>query len=293
MHSDPNLLGMTCRTPTEHRAIVAKAGASTRAVLAWPTAERLRHDHHWLALLLRWRTLMEPPPTGGEPDIVDDGRALVMHRVDRPTVLELIAAAMRPTYVSIRRAIGVWEHPIRRGEACCIGGRLRLGALEFHDENHVSGGPLRGELVHWGADKHGRPLRPFEKLTMASRGGRRRVPPGTRQRRPIDAGGDWGLHRGASRNLDDERGEDAFDDIARQMEARAARDAVGPHHALVLDLGISNATARHIGETFDYGGKYAERKGVALVDAALAAFGAYVGAAANDNISEENRTLAA
>ena len=290
---DINLVGATCRTPAEHRAIVAKAGTSSRAVLAWPTAERLRHNRDRLALLLRWRDLMEPPPVAGEPEAADDGRALVMHRVDRPTVLELVAAAMRPTYLTIRRAKGVWEPSTRRGEACCIGGRSYLGALVFHDEDHATGGPLRGELIQWSTDRHGRPMRPYEKITMASRGGRRRMPPGTRQRRATEAGGDWGLHRGATRSLDDERGADAFDDVARQMEARAARDAVGALHALVLDLGVGSATARHIGEAFGHAGKYAERKGVALVDAALRAFGAHVGAPANDNISEENRALAA
>lgn len=60
--------GSTCRTPEQHRAIVAKSGARRVDVLAWPTAERLRHDRHRLGLLVRWRDLVEPPrPVSASP----------------------------------------------------------------------------------------------------------------------------------------------------------------------------------------------------------------------------------
>jgi hypothetical protein len=49
------------------------------------------------------------------------------------------------------------------------------------------------------------------------------------------------------------------------------RDAIGPHHADVLEMAITDASAREIGEGFGYRNQYAERKGVALVDAAISA----------------------
>lgn len=70
--------GRTIRSPTEHRAVVSTCGARRGDVLAWPTAERLRHDPYRLGLLVRWRDLMAPPSVGGEPDSADDGRALVI-----------------------------------------------------------------------------------------------------------------------------------------------------------------------------------------------------------------------
>lgn len=267
------------RTPEQHRAIVAKSGARRGDVLSWPTAERLRHDKYRLALLVRWRDLMEPPSVGGEPDPADDGRALVINRTDRPTVGELLAGAHRATFTRRRIARGVWEDPVRHpGGWWLRDGFAHLGDLLFR----------ASELIQWGTDKHGQPLSPFEKLTLSSRGGRRRNVPGTRQRKAMDSGGDWdGLHRSPVVSLDDQRGADASDAMARAQEARIARRDVGPYHAEVLDLAISSSTAEEIGERFGYHGKYAERKGIRLVNEALDAFGAYVAeiqlAADNDN----------
>lgn len=282
--------GATCRTPAEHRDAIAIAGARRNDVLSWPTAERLRYDHWRLGLLARWRSLMEPPRVIGEPDPSDDGRALVIHRSDRPDEDELIKAWLRPTYVALRHKRGAWEYPVR------LPGRVYLGELVFHNAEREKGGPRRGEMVEWGVDKHGKPLTPYENLSESARGGRRKEPPGTRQRKAIDAGGDWdGLHRSNTVCLDEERGDDAFDEVARHVEARLARKAVGPFHAEVLDLAISSTTAQEIGETFKYVGEYAEKKGVRLVNDAIDVFGEYSHEceAANDNISAEEEKIAA
>lgn len=291
--------GSTCRTPSEHRAVVATCGARRGDVLAWPTAERLRHDLYRLGLLVRWRELMEPPSVGGEPDPADDGRALVINRTDRPTVDEVVAAWLRPTYVSRRLSRGSWEYPVRRPDGGhALAGRVHMGELLYHASEHTNGGPVRGELVEWGRDKHGRPLTPYEKLTLSSRGGRRRNVPGTRQRKAIDPSGDWYLYIGHVTSLDDQRGDDAFDAVTRAQEARIARKHIGPLHAEALDLAISSATAKTIGETIEKrSGKYAEVRGIRLVDDALDAFGAYVAemqlAADNDNEPQENMVQAA
>lgn len=280
--------GATVRTPAEHRAAVAAAGVSRRDVLGWPTADRLRHDRYRLDLLLRWRDLMEPPSSRGEPDPADRGRSLVIHRTDRPDEEELLEAAGRGPYVVMRREQRwKWRPPVRHSAGLAVGGTsVRLGELVFH----------AGELVRWGIDKRGRALTPYEKLTLSSRGARRKMPAGTSWRKAIDAGGDWdGLHQSSTVSLDDERGGDAFDDIARQHEARMTRAAIGSRHAEILDLAISSGTAKEIGEQFGFAGKYAETKGIRLTNDSLDAFGMYLLTceAANDNICAAEVQIAA
>ena len=288
-----DMLDSRPRTPEQHRAIVAAIpDRPVRQVLSWPTGERLARTYLDAArTLVLWRDLMEPARVSAEPDPSDDGRALVIHRSDRPTEDEIIAAWLRPTYVTRRISRGVWEHPLRRHDGgLALAGRVYLGALVYHAAEHEKGGPMRGELVHWGFGRRGQPQTPHENLTLSGRGGRRKQSPGTRQRRVIDPGGDWDLHQSNSVSLDDQRGDDVFDEVMRQMEARAARKAAGPYHADVLDCAISSMTAREIGEHFGYVGKYAERKGVRLVDEAIAHMQRI---AANDNVQQESRAAAA
>jgi hypothetical protein len=272
------------------------AGISTRARLGWPTGERLqRSDPRRFALLVQWRDLMQPAGIGGEPDPADDGRAMVINRTDRPDDGEIIAAWLRPTYVTLRHRRGRWEHPARRADGgMTLAGRVHLGGLVFNGEDQRDDGPRRGEMVQWGHGRH-EPLTPYEKLTLSHRGGRRKTPPGTRQRKAVDTGGDWdGLHQSPAVSLDDQRGEDAFTDVARQTEARIARKAVGARHADILDFAISSATAQKIGEAFDYSGEYAEKKGVRLVNEALDVFGSIAAPLAdNDNNFSEEVKIAA
>lgn len=283
MHLD----GRTIRTPTEHRAVVSTCGARRGNVLAWPTAERLRHDLYRLGLLVRWRDLMEPPSVGGEPDPADDGSDLVNHRADRPTLDEMSEAAGRGPYVVTRRdRRGSWRKPVRHPGGWSVDGTtVRLGELVF----------VAGELMRWGFDRHGRPLTPFEKLTMASRGARRKEPPGTRWRKAVDTSGDWdSLHFAPCDNLEIGGG-NVFDAIGRRAEANTARRHLGPLHAEALDLAIGSATAQAIGEAFGHAGEYAKKKGVRLVNEAIDVFGEYSRTCevANDNIPSAEVKIAA
>ncbi|MDQ0349404.1 hypothetical protein [Ancylobacter vacuolatus] len=199
---------------------------------------------------------------------------------------EMLAAASRATFTRRRIARGVWEDPVRApGGWWLRDGFAYLGDLLFR----------ASKLIRWGTDKHGQLLSPYEKITLSSRGGRRRGVPGTRQRMAVDIGGDWdGLHQSQAVSLDDRRGDDAFDSMARLAEANTARRHVGPHHAEVLDLAISSATARQIGEALGHHGKYAERKAIRLTDEALVEFGVhFMTEARNDNIPAENFAEAA
>lgn len=271
--------GSTCRTPSEHRAIVARSGARRGDVLAWPTAERLRHDRHRLGLLVRWRDLLEPPRPVSAIQPGDDSVAPRLYRTDQPTDDQMLAAAGRGPYVVTRRdRRGSWRKPVRHPAAWEVDGTtVRIGELVF----------VAGELVRYGFDQHGRPLTPHENLTRADRSA---SPIGTRWRKALRGSAD-GAKLGTGVVAIVDFGEAAEAETHRGTEAHIARKHVGPWHAEVLDLSIGSSTAEEIGERFGHHGKYAERKGIRLVNEALDAFGAYVAeiqlAADNDNEPRE------
>lgn len=274
------------RTPTEHRAAVAKSGARRGDVLSWPTAERLRHDQYRLGLLVRWRDLMEPsrPVSAIQPG--DESMALRLYRTDQPTDDQMLAAAGRGPYVVTRRdRRGSWRKPVKHpAEWSVDDATVRLGELVF----------VTGELMRWGFDQHGRPLTPHENLTRADRSA---SPIGTRWRKALRGSAD-GAKLGTGVVAIADFGEAAEAETHRGTEAHIARKHVGPFHAEVLDLAISSVTAKEIGKTIEKrAGKYAEHRGIRLVNEALDVFGAYVAemqlAAGNDNIPEENLTQAA
>jgi len=255
--------GRSCRTPAEHRAAIAAADDRRRSRLSWPTGERLRNDPVRLALLVEWRDLMDPPRPAVAIDPADESMRRPTLRHDVPDEDDLLAAAGRGSYVTTRRyRRGVWSDPLRvearygvKGTTAC------LGHLEFRG----------GELVRWGTYRRGAPMKPYEHSAPA-------VPRGIRHgsiwRKAVPGTADgmaYVTNGVAMAEIPDHEA-----DPARGADAKAAREAVGPRHAEVIDLAVSSATAREIGEAFGYSGKYAERRGARLVDDALDVFGEYL-----------------
>ncbi|GAB4068002.1 hypothetical protein KHC28_11345 [Ancylobacter sonchi] len=272
-----HLDGRTARSPEEHRHIVAGCGTSTRQRLAWPTAERLRNDRPRLGLLVCWRDLMNPPAPAPTVDRADDSMAPPIYRIDRPDVDELLEAAGRGPYVVTRRdRRWRWRQPVRHPAGWSVEGTtVRLGELIFE----------AGSLARWGADKRGRSLTPFEKVTAAAYG-TRHVAPGSRWRKAAHGSADGVEHGIGAVAVVDEPDAGCELRMASSIEANAARRAIGTRHSAVLDLAISSATAREIGDQFGAAGKTAERWGIRMVNEALDAFGVYslTHEAANDNI---------
>lgn len=279
--------GATTRTPAEHRAIIAEAGARRSDVLAWPTAERLaRTDPRRLGLLVKWRDLMAPATAAAVVEPGDDSMAAPIYRTDRPSPDEMIAAALRVSFTTYRDRRGRWHQPSNDP-------RPRMGQLVFHDEDRTDDGPHRGELVEWGRDKHGRPLTPRESLSAGAYG-TRSPSASNRWRKALHGAADGAPHGAGAVALIDDPDASHDGEALRGIEARHVRAAIGPLHAEVLDMAISSATAREIGEAFGHGGEYAKKKGVRLANDALDAFGLYLmPEATNDNHFQETQQLAA
>lgn len=69
-------------------------------------------------------------------------------------------------------------------------------------------------------------------------------------------------------------GEEAFSssfeaELVRASEEKLLRELLGKH-ADVLDMAVGDNTARHVGEYYGYTGKTAERRGILLIDEAIA-----------------------
>ncbi|MFG1396140.1 hypothetical protein [Roseixanthobacter pseudopolyaromaticivorans] len=278
---DPDLLGITCRSPAEHRAAVSEAGTSMRTVLGWPTAERLsRLDLSGLAALVLWRDLMEPTSPvcgmGTDDQAIPEASELEI----RPSISEIVASYMRPAVVRHRQSGGTWEsapavsNMTSSGAHVMRGSWAMLGTMRF---NITSDKRQAGLLVSWSRSAFDEPEPVVERHRVRSR--------------PCSASS------GATMALDVESGATripmtnlaakAEAEMWRGLCATSIRKAVGSRHALILDLAISSATAAEIGEEFGYQGKYAERKGVALIGDAVAALRSHLQeappTAANDN----------
>lgn len=286
---DENLLGVTCRTPAEHRKAIAAAGVSKRPVLAWPTGERLRRsDARRFGLLCHWLALHQPGDDGAVLDPGDDTMAEPIYRAERPSLWELLGLACGRPAATMHIAPAAWSLPrpnmTSAGKSVHAGHNRRvLGELVF----------IGGELKQWGTRRSGLPKTPYEKL---SRIGGRRTGPSARWRKALHGSADGEEHgSGAVALLDREHdGEGTAD---RTYAAALARAAVGPWHAEVLDLAISCATAKEVGEEYGFSGKYAERKGIRLINEALDTLGRYAAEeqprADNDNYIHDAISVAA
>ena len=195
----------------------------------------------------------------------------------------------RPTVDEMLRA---WEAaPARRVSVhCVVRGGKRFDVQPVIDPIvTVKGemtyiGPLvfrSGQLVRWGTFGRGRPLKPIEHL-RASKGSRKPKP-----RRDLR----WLVrtHAPIAKNAGFMAGDthstgrsgaplECFADqqLERKAEDQSLRAALGTH-AEILDLAISDATAREIGERRGYQGKHAERRGIFLINEAFASLRALVG----------------
>jgi hypothetical protein len=196
---------------------------------------------------------------------------------------------VRPTEAELQRA---WESaPARRVSVHCVvraGKRFDVqpviepivtinGAMAYI-------GPLvfrRGELVRWGRTERGRPLEPVEQLRAAK--GSRKKPPARDLRFLVQTDApivkNAGFMSGATASTG--RSGAPAECFAEAAQARKAEQshlrAVLGAHAEILDLAISDSTAREIGESRGYKGKHAERRGIFLINEAFAALRVLVG----------------
>lgn len=258
----------------ERRAWLATLPDHYKPVLAWPTAERLARleSPAAAAALFRYAELDRParPVAVNDNDPDNPMDADARHEY-RPSVDEVLAAANADlvlTFDSRERANNGWRIGTVDGRPVGFVGEVTLlGHLRFE----------RGALVAWGATKRGKPLRPVERR-RAPRGGAAASRPEARIRElvktdmPIARGAGWlaGITRpkGNARRPDMGEAEAALE-LQRNARRDAVRLALGPVHARVLDLAITDASAREIGEQFGHVAKTAERKAIRMINAAI------------------------
>jgi hypothetical protein len=271
------------------RAYIQRAQSEPVPVLNSPTLERLGRSSPDAVLLWKfWRDLQCESHTdiliadeGGDDDDntppgIPKGFSAEQDLEVRPTVDEL----QRAWESAPARRVSVWC-TVRNGRRSDVlrvvdpvvvrnGDTARIGQLMFR----------HGRLTHWGATGGGVPLRPVERL-RAGKGSRKPQP--ARNLRwlvktdaPIAKNAEFltgEVHStgksGAPAECFAER------EQARKAERVQLRQALGPH-AEVLDMAVSDATAREIGERRGHKGKHAERRGAFLINEAFAALRALV-----------------
>lgn len=282
------------------RAFIQRDQGKPEAVLALPTLERLgRVAPDVVALWKFWRDLQSAPAPDvyNAPEIVHDHAIAGSLRPERGLMAEAEPVnsgfseggeqdlEVRPTVAEIERAMegagrvsvvctvcsGVRYDVRQVRRPCERGASARIGDLVFRN----------GVMVQWGETARGVPLAPMERL-RASKGSRKPRP--KRDLRwlvqtdaPIvkNAGFMAGVNASTGRSG---APLECFAEAeqARKAEDQSLRIALGTH-AEILDLAITDATAREIGESRGYGGKHAERRGIFLVNEAFAALRALVG----------------
>lgn len=284
----------------ERRAFIQRPQSHPAPVLNLPTLERLgRLSLDVVPLWRFWRDLQASPA----PDIYTKPEVAFDHAIAgelRPeNGIEADAEPVnsgfseggeqdleiRPTIDEIERAM---EGAGRVAVVCTVcngqrsnirqiyrpcerGSNARIGDLVFRN----------GTLVQWGRTKRGVALAPVERL-RASKGSRK--PRAARDFRFLVQ-----TNAPFARKVDFLAGDTHSTGIsgaplecfaeaqqARKAEVQSLRDALG-QHADILDMAISDATAREIGESRGYHGKYAERRGIFLINDAFAALRVLVG----------------
>lgn len=282
------------------RAFVQREQRKPDPVLALPTLERLGRVAPDVVPLWRfWRDLQATPAPDiyNAPEIVHDHAIAGSLRPERGLMAEAEPInsgfseggeqdlECRPTVAEIERAMegagrvsvvcmvirGVRSDVRQVRRPCERGSNARIGDLVFRS----------GVLVQWGATARGVPLAPVERL-RASKGSRKPKPQRdlrwlVRTDAPIvkNAGFLAGVTASTGRSG---APLECFAEAeqARKAEDQSLRAALGAH-AEILDLAITDATAREIGKSRGYGGKHAERRGIFLVNEAFAALRALVG----------------
>ena len=244
------------------RAWLATLPTKTKPVLAWPTLERLRDMRtvSAVAALFAYRDLMAPAhdlaANENDPDAtsMDADRRLVI----RPSDSELFGA--------VEEILENDEEPGDKDDA----GNFRFGRFRFSCTGRMR------EFV----DTKGRTVFPH----VRQRGARGQKAPARTESNirfmlvtdaPIAKGahffGGVSMPRGNTRTPD--AGQCASEtEIQRRSHRTALRRALGVHYCKILDMALTDSTAREVGEALGFKGDYAERKAVALIDEALAAF---------------------
>jgi hypothetical protein len=264
---------------------VQRKHSNPNPVLNLPQLERLGRSSPDTAHLWKfWRDLQSAaaPDVYAEPEIiVDEGEEPANTGFSeggeqdleiRPTVEELLRAIEGAGRVSVTCTV----HNGRRSDVrrsswpLVLGNTTKIGDLEFR----------KGRLVRWGVTARGTTLEPVERL-RAEKGSRKSSPQRDFRRlvrtdapfaRKVEflAGDTHSTGRsGAPLECFAEAQQ------ARKAEQSVLRKALGAH-ADILDLAISDSTAREIGESRGYHGKHAERRGIFLVNEAFAALRALI-----------------
>ncbi|QLF70179.1 hypothetical protein FE840_011870 [Peteryoungia desertarenae] len=261
-------------TLADRRAWLATLPDKAAPVMAWPTLERLARlpSPSAAAALWRYAKLMDPHkfPTAdndNDPDAADLDCEL-RHEV-RPTVKELMAAAGRPARVVYQVDAVGWSIIRKSWKPHCTASGVELGSLTFRN----------GKLVSWGKTTKGKDLKPVE---------RQRMPKGAASSARLESdirfllsskapiakgafffGGKKGKKgTGTQPDIGDHA---AAEELARNQHRQAVRLALG-EKVWILDAAITDATAREIGELMGFTGKTAERRGIAAINDAIAAF---------------------
>jgi hypothetical protein len=267
------------------RAFVQRKHPNPDPVLNLPQLERLGRSSPDTARLWKfWRELQcaPAPDVYAQPEIVlDEGDEPANTGFSegeqdlevRPTVDEMLRAIEGAGRVSVSCTVrnGKRSDVRRSSRPLVLGNTTRIGDLEFR----------RGRLLRWGRTKRGRHLEPVERL-RDERGSRKPEPERDFRflvrtdapfARKVDflAGDTHSTGRsGAPIECF------ATAEQVRKAEDRVLRTALGAH-AEILDMAISDSTAREIGESRGYRGKHAERRGIFLINEAFAALRVLVG----------------
>ncbi|MBN8977220.1 MAG: hypothetical protein J0I08_12135 [Rhizobiales bacterium] len=282
------------------RAFIQREQSTPDPVLALPTLERLgRVAPDVVALWKFWRDLQSAPAPDvyAEPEIVHDHAIAGSLRPERGLMAEAEPInsgfseggeqdlECRPTVAEIERAMegagrvsvvcmvirGVRSDVRQVRRPCERGANARIGDLVFRN----------GVMVQWGETARGVPLAPVERL-RASKGSRNPKP--VRDLRwLVQTDAPIAKNAGFLAGVTASTGRSgapiecfAEAEQARKAEEQGLRQALGAR-AEILDLAITDATAREIGERRGYRGKHAERRGIFLVNEAFAALRALVG----------------
>lgn len=252
------------------RAYLDSLPANYEPVLAWPTAERLsRLDcPNSAKALFQFAELMSPCLNiAANDNVALEADPDMLHEI-RPTEAELLRAAgpaLRVVYSKTPSGWSVVRRTYARHQHTAAG--TRLGKLLFR----------RGELVEWGTTARGKSLQPIERQGQP-RGGPRPVRRKSDVRFllandniPIAKNAKFlaGIKGRKGTTTRPDVGEhDAAEELARNQRRSAVRMSLGAH-AAVLDMAITDSTAKAVGELLGFQGKTAERRGIAAINAAI------------------------
>lgn len=254
------------------RAWIAARPDKTKAVLAWPTAERLaRQDKRLAAVLVRYRELVAPGKFIAANDNADTGDADAIREI-RPSLKELAAAVdedLEVHFPTREAANAGWSVRMVDGHLVCHQGEYTyLGSLLF----------LRGALVSYdrfvGKDDKSRTSRPRE-LWRRPKGAKAK--PRTKAAVRFLVSDDTPIAKGAiflagavgrKGNTASAATQMTGEEDDRVARCKAVRETLGSNFWL-LDRALTDASAVEIGREMGLEGKRAERRAIQAINDAL------------------------